>query len=561
MRKATIPRKCSLWRRSSDRHRFFALAHFVDPVLCCGANSPLRLRGFRMPLAGRVVAGRRVHAGLFTQQLIILAGWVAVLGSLGSCGGTEPRIPTALTLSTSTVSFTALGQEQQLSPSITDQDGSSLPDETASWSSSDPAVASVSQSGLVTARGGGSAQITATAGSASASAQVTVSQTPAQLQKVSGDGQSGPAGTTLSAPLVVQVNDSRGNPIPNAAVIFTVSEGDGSISTSTATTGPDGRASTSFTTGTISGSAQVISAAIAATALSVSFTATAASDPASFNIGLRFLSSATPTQRQAFTDARLRWEAAITQDIEDGLLDAPAGTCGTTSPAVNQNIDDVLILVSLVPIDGAGKVLGGAGPCWIRDPSGLTIMGAMQFDTADLETVEADGFLSSVILHEMGHVLGFGTLWGFQGLLADPSIPQDPALPPDSTADPHFTGSQGVAAFDDVGGVTYIEGAKVPVENMGGVGTADGHWRESVFGSELMTGFIGAGQSPLSIVTLASLADQGYGVDLATADPYSLLLSLRAFGTQPKLRLMNDILRGPIRKVDSRGRVTGVIRR
>ena len=109
--------------------------------------------------------------------------------------------------------------------------------------------------------------------------------------------------------------------------------------------------------------------------------------------------------------------------------------------------------------------------------------------------------------------------------------------------------------------MTYIEGAKVPVENMGGVGTADGHWRESVFGSELMTGFIGAGQSPLSIVTLASLADQGYGVDLATADPYSLLLSLRAFGSQPKLRLMNDILRGPIRKVDSRGRVTGVIRR
>ena len=35
----------------------------------------------------------------------------------------------------------------------------------------------------------------------------------------------------------------------------------------------------------------------------------------------------------------------------------------------------------------------------------------MSFDTADLARMEADGSLTDVILHEMGHVLGFGTLW------------------------------------------------------------------------------------------------------------------------------------------------------
>ncbi len=497
---------------------------------------------------------------------------VLLLGFLSGCGGTDPRIPSTVTLNSNTVSFTSLGQTQQLSTAVSDQDGNTIADAGVSWSSSNGQVASVTQTGLVSAEGAGSATITATAGSASATAQVSVVQAPAQLQKVTGDGQTGIAGQTLTSPLVVQVNDAGGRPIPGASVTFAVSAGEGSIGTATTTTGPDGRASTTFTVGTIAGSPQSVSATVAATALTVSFTAIASADPVSFNIGLQYLSTATPTQRQAFTEARVRWEAAITDDLQDFLLQVPAGTAceDPTFPAVNQTIDDVIILVSLGPIDGPGGVLGIAGPCYVRDfapqglplqPGDLPVLGTMQFDTDDLEMLETNGFLSSVILHEMGHVLGIGTLWRDQGFLADPSLPDDDDDPSTPNGDPHFTGAQSVAAFDDVGGVAYVAGAKVPVENTGGEGTADGHWRESVLDAELMTGFIGAGQSPLSVVTLASLADQGYGVDLGAADSYSLLLSLRAFGDQPKLRLMNDIFRGPIRMVDARGRVTGMLRR
>jgi hypothetical protein len=517
-----------------------------------------------MPLLERAVAGWRARAILTPLRIGSAAVCAIFLGFLAACGGTEPRVPTAIVLNATTLSFTAVGDAQQLVPTITDQDGGTLPPETASWSSSDLAVATVSPTGLVTAQGSGSAQITAEAGSATAAAQVSVIQTPTEIEKVSGDAQTAPAGSTLPAPLVVQVNDARGNPVPNATVLFTVTEGDGSTSSSTALTGPDGRASTIFTTGTVSGSAQIVSATIQTTALSVSFTATAAANPSAFNIGVRFLTPATPAQRQAFTDARLRWEAAITGDLEDGFLNIPPSDCAAGAPAVSQDIDDVLILVSLVPIDGEGGILGGAGPCYVRDfgiqdvfeVGDLTILGTMQFDTDDLETLEAEGFLSSVILHEMGHVLGFGTLWDAQSLLVDPAEGQFP----NPAADPHFIGSQAIGAFDDVGGTAYVSGEKVPVENTGGPGTADGHWRESVFDRELMTGFIGAGTNPLSVVTLASLADQGYSVDFTKADGYTLAMALQVFDKGRTLKLKGDILRRPIRKVDARGRITGLLR-
>ena len=58
----------------------------------------------------------------------------------------------------------------------------------------------------------------------------------------------------------------------------------------------------------------------------------------------------------------------------------------------------------------------------------------MQFDEADLELVEEEGVLGAVVSHEMGHVLGFGVLWGVEGLLVDPS------QPPNNGDDPHFPG-------------------------------------------------------------------------------------------------------------------------
>jgi hypothetical protein len=44
----------------------------------------------------------------------------------------------------------------------------------------------------------------------------------------------------------------------------------------------------------------------------------------------------------------------------------------------------------------------------------LTFNGTMEFDSADAASMLAAGILDDVVLHEMGHVLGYGSLWNAQ---------------------------------------------------------------------------------------------------------------------------------------------------
>jgi hypothetical protein len=106
----------------------------------------------------------------------------------------------------------------------------------------------------------------------------------------------------------------------------------------------------------------------------------------------------------------------------------------------------------------------------------------------------------------------------------------------------------------------------VPVENGGGpngggAGTVNSHWRDQVFDPELMTGFLSDGLNPLSAITVRSLQDLGYTVDVADADPFTLTPSIRIAGQRRGRQLTNDIIRDPIRRVTAHGRVVGVIRR
>jgi hypothetical protein len=216
-------------------------------------------------------------------------------------------------------------------------------------------------------------------------------------------------------------------------------------------------------------------------------------------------------------------------------------------------VDDVLILIKLEPIDGPGQVLGSAGPCIIRSASRLTAIGVMRFDTADLTMLEGNGSLSDVILHEMGHVLGYGTLW------------DDPAfnfLTGACSTTPTFTGPNAVAAFVNSNGGS---GTSIPLENFPGSppscnnGTRDSHWEEDVFRSEIMTGFISGTFRPLSLTSIQSLKDLGYVTNPAVADPFNL-------ATQPTARvpgdtavladLQGDVLNIPIYAIDQAGKVT-----
>ena len=83
-------------------------------------------------------------------------------------------VAASVTLSSATLSFTSLGETQQLTATVRAQNGQTIAGATVTWASSASSVASVSASGTVTAVGNGTATITATSGSARGTAAVTV---------------------------------------------------------------------------------------------------------------------------------------------------------------------------------------------------------------------------------------------------------------------------------------------------------------------------------------------------------------------------------------------------
>ena len=116
--------------------------------------------------------------------------------------------------------------------------------------------------------------------------------------------------------------------------------------------------------------------------------------------------------------------------------------------------------------------------------------------------------LLDTILHEMLHVVGVGTLWQERGLTVGYDTP--------SVA---YIGLGGVAGCLTTGASCQTG---VPVENTGGPGQRNGHWRDAVFGVELMTAYSSPAINPFSVMTARSLADLGFTVNLAAADPFTI---------------------------------------
>ncbi len=83
----------------------------------------------------------------------------------------------SLTIAPDTVNVLAAGDVVQLTATALDADGAPLADAVIAWSSSDLSVATVSDSGVVTGVGQGSATITASSGGVAATALVTVGLT------------------------------------------------------------------------------------------------------------------------------------------------------------------------------------------------------------------------------------------------------------------------------------------------------------------------------------------------------------------------------------------------
>jgi hypothetical protein len=270
----------------------------------------------------------------------------------------------------------------------------------------------------------------------------------------------------------------------------------------------------------------------------VRFNATADSP---FKLEIRYIGTPTTTQRLAVESAVARWRSVILSELDNVPLNVPSGRCFPSQPTIAETIDDMLIYVEFSSIDGQGKILGQSSPCYVRTNNSLPIFGYLQLDVADAARLESQGLLNALVLHEIGHILGFGTIWEDVALLTGAG-----------GTNPIFTGNAAGAAFR----VLSPGGSSVPVENTGGLGTRDSHWRESIFGNELMTGYLNNSANPLSAVTIASMQDLGYTVNTFAAEPYILAATTAA---RIEIHGAEEIIL-PRWKVDTHGIVQQIVR-
>ncbi|MDP1860433.1 MAG: leishmanolysin-related zinc metalloendopeptidase [Gemmatimonadaceae bacterium] len=354
-----------------------------------------------------------------------------------------------------------------------------------------------------------------------------------------GNSQTGLAGAQLGTPLSASVQDQFGNGIPNQQVTFLATAGGGSVSPAQVTTNASGVATGAVWRLGNRGGPQAVSAT--AGTFSTSFSATIQT---SYVLDLRYFGPAMSTEAQtAFVNAANRIKAAIVGQISTvSLQGADLAGCGISglTGVLAENTQGLIIYASVAPIDGVGKILAQAGPCFVRQSSILPAVGVMQFDEADIQNYINSGRFESVVLHEMNHVVGFGTIWVDKAVLLNAVYTNTENPTPTGSTDPRFGGAAGLAQCLAAGGSATHCTSGVAVEQCGTAGTADGHWRETftttctgtnnspvggtpAFDNEMMTGYVeGSANMPWSAMSIASFQDIGYSVNLLAADSYNV---------------------------------------
>ncbi|CBJ33994.1 putative zinc metalloendopeptidase [Ectocarpus siliculosus] len=120
-----------------------------------------------------------------------------------------------------------------------------------------------------------------------------------------------------------------------------------------------------------------------------------------FFITVDFLGTWSDERKGVFQRAANRWSEILTH-IPCSGTNGNGGAAG-----------ELTITSTLEPIDGVYGTLGFAGPRGTyNDCRGISYSGEMTFDIDDIAEMERQGTFEGVILHEMGHVIGTGTLWG-----------------------------------------------------------------------------------------------------------------------------------------------------
>jgi len=298
----------------------------------------------------------------------------------------------------------------------------------------------------------------------------------------------------------------------------------------------------------VSGSSMVLSAASVGTTevvvtatddedATVADTVAVAVSEEGFSLRIAYTNDVPERVKEYVTRAGRRWEDILAgTELPDQVAPDRAVCLGINMTRLGE-IDDHLIMVHTQDVDGASGTLAYATYCYVRSSDGTIFISGTVIDSSDTDRLIEQDLLFDVVFHEMGHGLGFHPgYWDSRGML-------------NRGSDPYFRGENARKAFDAAGGDDY-DGNKVPIQR-----AVFGHWREGVFGTEIMSPFIND-RNPISNITIQSMADLGYVVDPSEADEFDLP------GSDPpelhRLDLSGDIVYSPVFVIDRRG---GIVRR
>ncbi|WP_088891508.1 PPC domain-containing protein [Leptolyngbya ohadii] len=220
------------------------------------------------------------------------------------------------------------------------------------------------------------------------------------------------------------------------------------------------------------------------------------SDNRKFSMQVNFadgLESLNSGVRNAITEAARFWENVITHSSFNGGHNLQIQVQGVNSPQQ--------WLAAATNREGATDANGK----W------MPTTGIVRINTSYSSSYNSDpSYLKTLVIHELGHVLGIGTLWEKNGRSLI-----------DRATNTYKADSYAGRAFGEISGI--LSPKAVPVEP-----GSFGHWDEGKFGDELLTPFAeGAGvKMPLSQITLASLRDIGWNVNYGAADTFSVSQSV-----------------------------------
>ena len=339
----------------------------------------------------------------------------------GTASVTVRQRVASVEVSPSTTTLSSIGDTESLSAAVKDANGNAISGATIAWSSNDETVATVSSSGLVTAKANGTATITAEATapndnvSASGTASVTVLS---QLASV----EVSPASTTLSSigateSLTAMPKDTNGSAISGATIAWSSSDATVATVSSDGLVTAIGNGTASITVTASKGSitaedtaSVTVSQRVARVEVSPDSTTLRSIDDT-----VQLSATAMDANGNAISGATIAWSSSDATEAtvsSDGLVTAIGeGTATITATATKDDISaegtasvTVRPQVASVEVSPSSSVLSSIGDTdsltvVVKDANGHAISGvtiAWSSSDATVATVSSDGLVTAI---------------------------------------------------------------------------------------------------------------------------------------------------------------------